>query len=450
MVEVLVPNGTGTNAADDVARLCKSLGLDPSTLCELRRSPFVPEDNFPPWLPLEVPITVGHLLSFYVDISSSSYLLHRSFFEGLLRIYNNSKAAPQLSNLASCALDLEKVRLLEECASTDRGAELFRSLTNCGAPLCYPCLADVLEAFDFVKIPLDRLLEVTGPLQPRKFSVANYIPSDTAVDHIQLCMREVCVPRSRNLSTSAASGSLRSVAEMLNEVPRRISYEHREFFFGHTSHQLCSAARASQNGTLVLPRKMYVGSSLFGTTSFAKQLQAWCSVACDPCRAKNLSSTSFLVGCGAGIAPLIAAVSQLMYFRMSLLGDDVLCPCWVFYGARTKAELVYHEKLETALSSGAISRYEYALSREQEKGQSGDHVTDLLKKHRASIANALENGAQMFVCGPANALRAVRQILACDVLAEVDDDDSVQEQRILMLEEQGRLNFDSWSTGNIF
>ncbi|KPA82949.1 oxidoreductase-like protein [Leptomonas pyrrhocoris] len=449
-VEILVPNSTGTNAGDDVARLCKALGLDPNTWCELRRSPFVPEDNFPPWLPLEVPITVGHLFSFYIDVSSSSYLLHRSFFEGLLRIYNNSKAMSKSSDLAPSTRDREKVQLLKECASTDKGAEVLRTMANTAAPLCYPSLADVLEAFSFVKVPLDRLLEVTGPLQPRKFSVTNYIPSNAAVDHIQLCMREVCAPRSRNLNASAVSGSPRRVAEMLNEASYGVSSDSSEFFFGHTSHPLCNAARTSQKGALTLPRKMYVGSSLFGRTYFAKQLHAGCSLVCDPSRAKNLRSMVFFVGCGTGIAPLIAAVSQLMYLRASSSGDDAPYPCWVFYGARTEAELVYHEKLESALSTGAITHYECALSRVQEKGQNRSHVTDLLKKHQTAVVNALENAGQMFVCGPASALRAVRKVLECDLLAEADDDDSVREQRIFMLEKQGRLLFDNWSTGSIF
>jgi sulfite reductase alpha subunit-like flavoprotein len=449
-VEVFVPNGTNSNDADDVARLCVALGLNPSSWCELRRSPFVPEDNFPPWLPLEVPITVGHLLSFYVDISSSSYLLHRSFFEGLLRIYNNSKVALKLTDSACNLADPEKVQLLEECASTDRGVELFRALSNRAAPLCYPTLVDVLETFSFVKIPLDRLLEVSGPLQPRKFSVANYIPSDCAVDHIQLCMREVCAPRSHNLGVSAMSGSPRRMAELLNEAPRKVSSENNEYFFGHTSHPLCSAARNGQGGVVAPPRRMYIGSSLFGTTSFAKRLQAGCSAACDLSRATNLRSPIFLVGCGTGIAPLIAAVSQLVFRRAESSGDGAPYPCWVFYGARTKAELVYHEKLEKALAAGAIAHYEYSLSRESENVHSNSHVTDLLRKHRESVVSALESAGQMFVCGPANALRSVRNLLESDLLAEADDDDSVREQRVFMLEEQGRLNFDIWSTGNIF
>lgn len=450
-VEVFVPNSVGTNAADDVVRLCRALGLGPSTRCELHRSPFVPEDSFPPWLPLELPITIEHLLSFYVDISSSSYLLRRSFFESLLRIHNNNvKEASKLSEPASGAPDPDKIKLLEECASSDRGADLFRALSNNAAPLCYPSLTDVLETFSFVKIPLDRLLEVSGPLRPRQFSIANYIPDGVAVDRIQLCMREVCAPRSRNLKASAVSGSPRRVAEMLNEAARAISSEDSEFFLGHTSHPVCKAARASRSGVASPPRRMYIGTSLFGATSFAKHLQAGCFAVCNPCRAKKLRGPLLLVGCGTGVAPLIAAVSRLMHSRASLLNDAVPYPCWCFYGARTRAELVYHEQFEKALSIGAIAHYEYALSREDERGQVGGHVTDLLKKHRESVASALGNAGQMFVCGPANALRAVRKLLECDLLAEADDDDSGREQRILMLEEQGRLNFDIWSTGNIF
>ncbi|CBZ25820.1 oxidoreductase-like protein [Leishmania mexicana MHOM/GT/2001/U1103] len=452
VVEVLVTNSHGTQDADDVERLCKALHLDPCAWCELHRSPFVPEDNFPPWLPLQKPLTLGQLLSAYVDISSSSYLLHQSFFENLFRIYSDSKPSSASSTSTTPSPDPEKVRLLEACASSETGPQLLRLLSKSSAPLCYPSLVDVLEVFSFVNIPLDRLLEVSGPLQTRRYSLANWLPATLPPSPLQLCMREVCARRSANLPAVTTVGAdAQRVADMLNRVSQDASRDHGGFFFGHTSHPLCSAARSmTRSAAGAGQRGMYVSFSLFGNSSFAQQLQAGCTALCSPGQAKSLCSQLFLIGCGTGIAPLIAAVTQLMLRRASTAAGSAPFPCWVFYGARTKAELLYDETLKEALRTGAIAKYEYALSREEDNEKQGKYVTDLVKGNRLMVTDSLQSEGQLFVCGPAKALLSVRELVKCDLLAESDDDDSVQEQRLLVLENRGRLNFDIWSTGNIF
>ncbi|KAG5507104.1 hypothetical protein JKF63_05850 [Porcisia hertigi] len=449
VVEVLVPNSQGTRAADDVERLCNALRLNPCAWCELHRSPFVPEDSFPPWLPLQKPLTLGQLLSLYVDISSSSYLLHHTFFESLLRIHKDSQTSTASS--VTSLPDPEKVRLLEACASPETGLQLLRWLSKSSPPLCYPSLADVLEVFSFINVPLDRLLEITGPLQTRKYSRANWIPASFSPSPLQLCIRDVCDRRSSGVPVPGdISPDSQRLADMLNEVAQDVSREHSSFFFGHTSHPLCCAARSTTSTAAVSQRVIYVTFSSLGSSFFAQQLQSGCTSLCDPVHAKCLRSPLFLIGCGTGIAPLIAAITQLRFHRTSVAAGSSPFPCWVFYGARTKAELLYDETLKEALRAGAITRYEYAISREDVEGKHGRHVTDLMKRNRAVIADALRSTGQLFFCGPAKAMQSVRQLIKCDLLAEPDDDDSVQEQRLLLLKERGQLNFDIWSTGSVF
>ncbi|KAG5480620.1 hypothetical protein LSCM1_06324 [Leishmania martiniquensis] len=452
VVEVLVTNSHGTQDADDVERLCRALHLDPCAWCELHRSAFVPEDNFPPWLPLQKPLTIGQLLSLYVDISSSSYLLHQNFFQSLLRIHHESKPPSASSTSTTSPPDPEKVRLLEVCASSDVGTKLLRSLSQSSAPLCYPSLVDILEVFSFVNISLSRLLEVSGPLQTRKYSVAKWIPDTLPLSPVQLCMREVCARRCANVSSAAAvSADAQRIAGMLNRAAASTSTDNSDFFFGHTSHPLCCAARSTTESAAATSRRgMYVSFSLFGGSFFAQQLQAGCTALCNPAHVKSLQGRLLLIGCGTGIAPLISAVTQLMLRRISSAPGSAPFPCWVFYGARTKAELLYDETLKEALRTGAIAKYEYALSREEDKGKHGRYVTDLVKRNRLIFSDAVEGTSQVFVCGPAKALQSVRQLFKCDLLARPDDDDSVQEQRLLLLEDRGRLNFNIWSTGNIF
>lgn len=450
VVEVLVPNSRGTRDADDVDRLCCALHLNPDAWCELHRSPFVPEDHFPPWLPLRQSLTVGQLLSLFVDISSSSYLLHPSFFEGLLRIHRNNTQAS--ATRGSPPPDPKKVRLLEACASAQTGPRILRALAASDAPLCYPSLVDVLETFSFVQVPLDRLLEVSGPLQTRKYSLANWLPPTLPPSPLQLCVREVCAARESNMRRRAPlEHDTRAMAVMLNAAAHSAANEHGAFFFGHTSHPICRAARLTTSGTPTLrQRDVYVSYSLFGTSPFAQQLQAGCAALCDPALAKSLRGPVCLVGCGNGVAPLIAAVTQLVLRRTTVASGSAAYPCWVFYGARTRAELLYDETLRQAESAGAVAKYEFALSREEDAQKHGVHVTDLLRRNRALVAEALQDAGQVFVCGPTRALQSVRELFKSDLLAEADDDDSVQEQRVRLLEEQGRLSFDIWSTGNIF
>lgn len=451
-VEVFVPNTNGTNAPSDVAALCRVLDVNPKAWCVLHRSPFVPEDNFPPWLPLEQPLTVEELLTYYVDISSCSYLLHPSFFESLLRLYKNSKGRPKSEvSTESSTNSLGTPELLEECASIKNGPQAFRYLANNGNPLCYPCLVDVLEVFSFVKMPLDRLLEVSGPLRARKFSVASFSGEGDSVDSMQLCIREVCAQRRTNLRCfDGKEEAIFRFAKVLNDIASSRNVKHSSWFLGHASHPLCKMASPCRYGGCIgAPPTIYLGSSLFGNSRFSQNLQKSCQ------RIRGLSSTVvrsplLLVGCGTGIAPLIAAVSQLMHYRASVPPDTHAYPCWVFYGGRSRSELVYDSLLNKAMQAGAIAKYEYSLSRMHAEGQNGERVTDALSCYANFIKSTLSEGGEMFVCGPGKALRSVRQLLETKLLSEVGDDESIQEQRVLLLEEKGQLSFDVWSTANIF
>ncbi|RNC50743.1 oxidoreductase-protein [Trypanosoma cruzi] len=190
---------------------------------------------------------------------------------------------------------------------------------------------------------------------------------------------------------------------------------------------------------------------MFGTTLFARGLKE----AIMPFMTQTAASTTLplliLVGAGTGIAPLVCAVHELVRYRQGGVGCKTQIPnCWVVYGARDFAELVYHRKLQEALELNAISRYDVSISRSSSEGYL-KYVTDVLDTYSEELRGALlERGARLFACGPAALLKSLRLRLANNILSSNDDDESVREQRVLLLEKRGQLMFDVWSAVNIF
>ncbi|RNC50203.1 oxidoreductase-protein, partial [Trypanosoma cruzi] len=145
------------------------------------------------------------------------------------------------------------MELLETCASKEMAPFIYGIVMNGGSSLCYPRLIDMLNVFPFVKIPIERLLEVSGPLRPRRFSVSDYTLDDSSAEKrlrsIQLCLRRVDVigVTSDNLGNGEVNAA-RILAEKL-----RAAALHRGtmnggncngttpfLFKGHVSHPLCT------------------------------------------------------------------------------------------------------------------------------------------------------------------------------------------------------------------
>lgn len=459
VAEILIPNGHWPDS-DAVDQVCQRLGLSPDACCELHRSPFVPEDNFPPWLPLRKAMTVRELLTYYVDLSSCSYLLRISFFQSLLRLHNNGK--PMGADQAALSSVCGTPELLAECASEVQGPHIFRALMNHGNPVCYPSLTDVLDAFPFVKLPLDRLLEISSPLRPRKFSIAG-ADTDEAGDMraFQLCLRQIVAPRAANTPPATAPAAAQKLAEILNRVAQRRAADDqlgRLLFRGHASFPLCRQgvtgsvhANLSAGGA----SSMFVGSSLFGTSVFSQQLtRALASVA--QSSAQSPAAKVFLIGAGTGIAPLMAVVETLVRMRRNSNTSDAPFPFHVWYGARTMAELVYHDSLTAAAEQRAIASYMFAVSRDAPPPQPQSstntsapqpkYVTDIMRSNAVALQQSLmDGGGLLFACGPSKVLGSVNEALQ-SVLGESDDDESMRQHRVLLLEGKNQVMFDVWSS----
>ncbi|EPY21576.1 [methionine synthase] reductase [Angomonas deanei] len=357
-----------------------------------------------------------------------------TFFQSLLRIHENN------AKKKTYEAPPEKVELLKTCASLDNGPSIFRSIMNAGNPLCYPSLIDVLGLFSFIKIPLDRLLEICGPLRPRKFSVVDYKNIGESTE-LQLCFRKVMADREANMKASQCDGVPKLLAETLNKIAldRAAAHKAQPCFTGLVSYKM-SAVQTNMS------LKLYGRTSPFGTTTFARELMKAVQAS-----AQGNGGKLILIGAGTGVAPLIAAVNELCRLRSQHSASPPF-NCTLLYGARTMRELVFNERANQALREGAIADYKFALSRESSNHPDPveKYVTDILQKGRDTFRQDLlinSPPAKLFACGPANVLKSLRNVLE-DVLGEADDDDSVRQQRILFMEDS-QIFFDVWSNTGV-
>ncbi|ORC92362.1 putative oxidoreductase [Trypanosoma theileri] len=457
VVEIFIPNDSDENNSGhfgEVEEVCGRLGINPDQWCEIHKSPFVPENHFPPWLPLQCRIQIRTLLAYFVDISSCSYLLRPVFFQTLLRAASVNKTN-QISSTTGNE-NIGSMKLLETCASDETAPFIYKTIMNGGNAFCYPRLNDMLSVFPFAKIPIARLLEVSGPLRPRKFSVVHHTlcknNSEEQLNSVQLCLRRVDVNRiNPNDSWSEKDTAAHVLAKLLRDAASSRYTTHSEethFFRGHVSYPLCNFRSQPRS----VP--MYVGTRLFGTGKFTEGLKgALLPFTSQRTLLKKPYPLLILVGAGTGIGPMMSAVHELLRYRYNNACSELTKPnCWVVYGARNSSELLFHRELQEALKLNAISRYDVALSRQNEGGYH-KYVTDVLESHSEELrSELLEKGARLFACGPVAVLKSLRQRLMHHILVSKgdDDDESVREQRVLLLERKGQLVFDIWGTVNIF
>lgn len=432
VIEVLVPNDSSIDGQID--EICTRLRVNPESWCELRRSPFVPDGHFPPWLPLNRLLTVRHLLTYYVDISSCSYLMHSTFFESLLRIYNNNKGT--LSSDTSEFVGTPD--LLVQCAHTGTCQLIFRTLMNSGKPKCFTSLIDVLNIFPFVTLPLERLLEISGPLQPRKYSVVGH-KSKTAEGFglVELCLRQVMKLR----IATPLSPIEEPASQLANLLNKSAENRNAKYFNGHTSRALCSAARDSRSsGIHANSHNIFISTSQFGRSLFAKEFRRALQTVV------HSGTPLLLVGAGTGIAPLIAGIRELSQLREKNSYSSPFV-CRVIYGARTKEELVYRNEVLRAVEGGSVMSCQFALSRDHSAWSSSKYVTDLLSPYVSP--GYFDGGGRVFVCGPTGLLRSIRSLLESKLLNEPEDDESIRQQRVMMLEEKHQLMFDVWTNNGV-
>lgn len=455
IANIFVPNNVQRECGQSlVDEICSVLNVNPDQCCELHRSPFVPENNFPPWLPLRQPISIRDLLTYYVDLSTSSFL-HPSFFQSLQRLHlNNTTGAVSRGPFSFTSTP----DVLARCCSPDCTG-IIRHLAGSSSLGCFPSIIDVLNVFSFVSVPLERFLEISSRLRPRKFSIVSQRRDPTNGSLItRLCMRKTEAPREtrqinqENLSRGDIDTKQQQTAEVLSSLVCQAALERspQPFFFGHVSLPLTRWSMGTKS-----EHPLYLGLPPSGSTAFSKRLSTAVTPVVSSSGVQRLPHRLFLIGMGTGMAPLMSAIFHL--YRGLFRGKQSLefpLDCTVLYGARNKEELIFHPDLVEAFDNGLLSQYSCALSKENlspaqfpsAHWSEKKHVTEILMtddRLQSSLMSGLISGdAVVFACGPSGAMTALREWIACKVTAIQNDGGATME----LIEHRQQVLFDEWNS----
>ncbi|KAG5459843.1 MAG: hypothetical protein BJ554DRAFT_8186 [Olpidium bornovanus] len=229
-----------------------------------------------------------------------------------------------------------------------------------------PSLLDILKLFPSVSLPVERLLDVLPPLQPRYYSVAS---SPLADSHL----------------VTFAFNVVRFFTPQPYDQERM---GHATTWIERTYERLGSSAAPPR----LLP--MYLRpptKSAFGAGFHLPE---------DP------STPVILIGPGTGIAPFMGFLAHRHLLREQgpAAGDS-----WVFHGCRErKKDYLFRDELEAYARLGTIAELTICYSREPRAGIDADrpkYVQDAIRLHGRKFWRWMdERGAAIYVCGDARGM----------------------------------------------
>ena len=331
-------------------------------------------------LPLDLPspLTVGQLFARHLDVLGTP---RRRFF-GQLSLFTP---------------DEEEREKLLEIASTE-GSDLLHDYCKREKRTYVEVFAD----FPKVRVPLDRLIALIPPLQPRAFSIAS-----SALAHpgrLQLCV-----------------GIVRFTTP-----------------WKRTRTGVCSSWIAALQPGAVVP--LWVRPGLLHM----------------PPEPDTLTKPMLMIGPGTGIAPMRAMMEERAVLRAraraaqaqgaapedaSLLRDrNTLLYC----GCRQESkDFLYGEQFRSSVESDDLLTLRTAFSRDQVHKI---YVTTRLMENAAEVWGVIAQGGYVYISGSANRMPAdVREIM--ETIAQEQGGMSAQDATKLFnqLERRGRYNVEAWS-----
>lgn len=150
-----------------------------------------------------------------------------------------------------------------------------------------------------------------------------------------------------------------------------------------------------------------------------------------------------LIGPGTGLAPLRGFLQE----RAALRADGTrVGRTLLFFGCRKSSEdFIYREELEQHHKAGELAGLYVAFSREP--GQGRVYVQDLLRQHGGLVAEALQAGGSVLVCGDARHMAPDVQRALVEILAAHHGlAPELAEARLEELKAQGRYLQDVWAS----
>ncbi|GMM59002.1 hypothetical protein DAKH74_056190 [Maudiozyma humilis] len=158
----------------------------------------------------------------------------------------------------------------------------------------------------------------------------------------------------------------------------------------------------------------------------------------------NLAVPVIMIGPGTGVAPFRGFVRERA--KMAELDPELLPKMgkmFLFYGSRDESDYLYRDEwVQHATTLGDKFEIDVALSRAQAKKV---YVQHRLAQRKEEVAQLLNSGAHVYVCGDAKRMaRDVQRALA-DILAAVKDISPDEGQEIIKaMKVAGRYQEDIW------
>jgi methionine synthase reductase len=274
-----------------------------------------------------------------------------------------------LSMLSQHAGDADERATLELLASV-AGRERYRDEIELAAPT----LLELLERFASCTPPLEHLLDLLPPLQPRYYSVCNS-PLDGDARRVSFAF---------NVLRYAARGDA-----------------------GGDRRGLCTNWLRAQSVGARVPLFLRASSDFV----FAPE-------------AEMLRAPMILVGTGTGVAPLLSLLAhrRALLSLGSVAAADV-APCWLFFGCRERAkDYLFGEQLEAMCESEprVLERLVVAFSRADP--QRKVYVQHRLAEHADDVARMMnEQGGHIFVCGEGSGMmRSVHEAVRIAIGADAE------------------------------
>ncbi|EQC33246.1 hypothetical protein SDRG_09229 [Saprolegnia diclina VS20] len=287
--------------------------------------------------PFPTPATVDDILSRYVDL-------------------NGAPRKGALAHLAHFATDAAEQEKLLHLASPE-GKDAYHAFIVDGCRN----VADVLEAFPSIAMPLTALIHVLPSLQPRYYTISSSSTVHPSRIHVTLGVIESDLADGRRFrgvcSNHLANMALPNSAQEKTKRPNPYGEQGKK--------QVRSWPTA----------RVTVRKSTFKLPS-------------DP------STPILMVGPGTGIAPMRAFLQERDAQRVA--GANV-GPSVLFFGCRRQSEdYLYADELAAFQSSGTLTQLHCAFSRDT---ATKVYVQHLIATQGAYVYELLRNGAHVYVCG---------------------------------------------------
>jgi sulfite reductase alpha subunit-like flavoprotein len=369
-------------------------------------------------------VTVHELLLKYLDISGNP---RRSFFT-------------QLSQWATSEEEAEKLVELASPEGTDLYHDyVIREKRN---------YVEVLEEFRSARPPLERLLEMIPPLQPRHYSIASSsISSSTRID-LCVAVEEKVTPYKRK--RKGLCSSYLADCKLGQEV---VLWIRRGSFINPTSVPIFLNAWTSLQSTL------------------ASQAQAGASgLSVDmPAVLVPENQPVILIGPGTGVAPMRAllqerqALDQMKALYDNDHGNVQETPSTVlFFGCRKQKKDFLFSSEWTSLPKLSIddpnnhdpecysdgnTQISMAFSQDGGLMEAKTYVMSKMRLHAALLWRMISQGAYIFIAGSAKRMPIdVRKCFEGIIMNEGGMDAGAADKYLKMMERQNRYVVEAWSS----